>query len=86
MVLMEILGAEASVFDEISKVLANGNARALIIQTADAPDDDVTLENPNETTLRQVRENLSRFSNFELRSGTAQIGEEEILALHIIAS
>ena len=84
---LEVLGAEAPVLDQIRKVLANGNTKILIIQLS-GPDMDkfLILENPNEGSLNEATNSLSGFKNFELRSDTVKFGGVETLALHIIAS
>ncbi len=84
---LETLGAEASVTNEIRKVLASGYTKTLIIHfSGSGTDKFLIFENPTEATLREVSMELAECKNFEIRSDTVKFGGVETLALHIIAS
>ena len=84
---LETLGAEVSVTNEIRKVLASGYTKTLIIHfSGSGTDKFLIFENPTEATLREVSVELAECKNFEIRSDTVQFGGVETLALHIIAS
>ena len=84
---LDTLGAEASVTNEIRKVLASGYTKTLIIHfSGSGTDKFLIFENPTEATLREVSVELAECKNFEIRSDTVKFGGVETLALHIIAS
>jgi hypothetical protein len=84
---LDTLGAEASVTNEIRKVLASGYTKTLIIHfSGSGTDKFLIFENPTEATLREVSMELAECKNFEIRSDTVKFGGVETLALHIIAS
>lgn len=84
---LETLGAEAQVTNEIRKVLASGYTKTLIIHFSGSETDKFLIyEDPTEATLREVSRELADCKNFEIRSDTVQIHGKQTLAMHIIAS
>jgi ATP sulfurylase len=84
---LETLGAEAAVMNEIRKVLASGYTETLIIHFSGSETDKFLIyENPTEATLKEVSRELAGCTNFVVRSDNLEIQGTQTLALHIIAS